>query len=180
MKKTVIYGIVGVVVLAVAAAGAHGALRSRVDSSPLLDGATPRDAIYTIDNSPVALQNGYLSVPVAADQPDTRIVTRYFGNEAEGDLNDDGVPDVGAIITQEPGGSGTFFYAVAAIKTPNGYRGTNAVLLGDRIAPQTLSIENGLLTVNYADRKPDEPMVAKPSVAVSKRLVVHDGKLIEQ
>src|SRR6185503_6016438 len=43
-------------------------------------------------------------------------VVRYFGNEANGDLNGDGVPDRAFLITQEGGGSGTFFYAVGAIQ----------------------------------------------------------------
>lgn len=93
--------------------------------------------------------------------------TKYFGNEAIGDLNADGLPDIGFLITKDNGGSGTFYYAVAGIKNADGYLGTDAVFIGDRIAPQTTEIKNGLLLVNYADRAPNEPFVKAPSIGKS-------------
>ena len=83
------------------------------------------------------------------------------------------------LITQDPGGSGTFYYVVAALRDDKGYTGTNGILLGDRIAPQSTVIQDGLIIVNYADRKADEPMTADPSVGVSKFLKIIDGKLAE-
>jgi len=53
-----------------------------------------------------------------------------------------------------------------------GTAGTNAILLGDRIAPDTTQIANGIVTVNYADRKPTDPMSTPPSIGVSKYLVM--------
>jgi hypothetical protein len=106
-----------------------------------------------------------------------KIVTRYFGNEATGDLNSDGTPDTALLLTQSGGGSGTFYYVVVALKTKDGYMGTNAVLLGDRIAPQTTELRDGTVIVNYADRKPGEAMTTLPSVGVSKYLKVVDGVL---
>ena len=95
-------------------------------------------------------------------------IVRYFGNSATGDLNGDGVPDAAFLVTQEAGGSGTFFYAVGAIRNAAGrFQGTDAVLIGDRIAPQSTEIRDGLLVVNYVDRAPGEPMVAQPSVGKS-------------
>src|SRR3954465_2344053 len=40
-------------------------------------------------------------------------VTRYFGKELKADLNDDGREDFVFVLTQQRGGSGTFFYVVA-------------------------------------------------------------------
>ncbi len=94
--------------------------------------------------------------------------TKYFGNVTKGDLNKDGIVDLAFLITHEPGGSGTFFYLVGAIQTLDGkYRGTEAMLIGDRIAPQTTEFRDGLVLVNYADRKPGEPFTTAPSVAKS-------------
>jgi hypothetical protein len=92
----------------------------------------------------------------------------YFGNEATGDLNGDGISDTAFIFTQSSSGTGTFYYVVVGLKTDKGYKGTNEVFLGDRIAPQTTEIKDGKLIVNYADRKPTDPMTTKPSVGVSK------------
>ena len=100
-------------------------------------------------------------------------VKNYFGNEATGDLNGDGLPDTAFIFTQDGGGSGTFFYVAVHLNTAtNGYKDTNAVFLGDRIAPQTTEIKNGELIVNYADRRPTDPMTTAPSVGVTKYLKV--------
>jgi len=118
---------------------------------------------------------GVEAVPGSA----TKIVTNYFGNEAKGDLNGDGVEDVGFFITQTTGGSGTFYYAVAAVKNGDNYEGTNAIFLGDRIAPQTAEIRNGILIVNYAERRPGDPMTTSPSMGRSKYLEIRSGKLEE-
>jgi hypothetical protein len=93
---------------------------------------------------------------------------RYFGNEAKGDLNSDGIPDRVFLLTQETDGSGTFFYLVGAIQTPaTTYNGTHAVLIGDRIAPQTTEFRDGLVVVDYADRAPGEPFTTPPSIGKS-------------
>jgi hypothetical protein len=89
---------------------------------------------------------------------------RYFGNEVAADLNKDGVDDIAFLITQENGGSGTFFYLVGAIRENGGYRGTQAMLIGDRIAPQTTEFRDGLILINYAERRPGEPFTTPPSV----------------
>ncbi len=133
---------------------------------------------YVLDGKSVTLVSGRAESEAAPGSA-SMIVTQYFGNEASGDLNGDGVPDVAFLLTQSGGGSGTFFYVVAALKTPTGYQGTNAVLLGDRIAPQTTQIENGKIIVNYADRNPGEPMSTRPSIGVSKYLRVENGILTE-
>ena len=91
------------------------------------------------------------------------------------DLNNDGLEDVVFLLTQETGGSGTFFYAVAALNTPAGYVGSDGYLLGDRIAPQTTNVSmnprhKNVIVVNYADRNPGEPMTERPSLGKSAYL----------
>jgi hypothetical protein len=136
-----------------------------------------KDTTYEIEGQTVTLVNGASEAAVAPGSA-SKVVTRYFGNEATGDLNGDGTPDIAFLLTQSRGGSGTFYYVVVALKTVNGYAGTNAVLLGDRIAPQSTLINGSDLIVNFADRKSGEPMTASPSVGVSKTLKVVSGKLV--
>ncbi len=137
-----------------------------------------KDATYTIENWPTTLVDGVSKQPTTPGSASIT-ETRYFGNEATGDLNGDGQSDVVFLLTQNSGGSGTFYYVVAALKTSTGYHGTNAILLGDRIAPQTTEIRNGEIIVNYADRQRTEPMTIQPSVGVSKYLKVSGSELVE-
>lgn len=137
-----------------------------------------RNTTYLIDNTPVTLIQGTAETEAAPGSA-SKIITKYFGNEARGDLNGDGFDDLAFLITRTGGGSGTFFYVVVALNTPDGYRGTNAVFLGDRISPQTSEIRGNELIVNYATRNPDEPMTTSPSVGVSKYFRIENGSLIE-
>lgn len=143
-------------------------------SSPLV--TDYKNTTYTIEGQSVTLVDGYAET-AAAPGAAAMVITKYFGNEATGDLNGDGAPDVAFLITQDPGGTGTFFYVVAAVKTAEGYRGTDAVFLGDRIAPQTTEIREGKLIVNYAERAPGEPMTARPSVGKSLYLKLDPATL---
>lgn len=137
-----------------------------------------KNVTYVIEGQSVTLTGGRAET-VAAPGSASKTATQYFGNETTGDLNNDGMPDVAFLLTQDAGGSGTFYYVVVALKTSDGYQGTNAILLGDRIAPQTTEIREGQLIVNYADRKPDEPMTTQPSVGVSKYLKVEGTLLVD-
>lgn len=87
----------------------------------------------------------------------------YFGNEAVGDLDGDGKDDKVFLIVQKSEGSGTFYYAVAAIQTDKGYKNTNPFLIGDRIAPQSSMITSREIHINYAERRAGEPMTTPPS-----------------
>lgn len=137
-----------------------------------------KNATYLFGSVPVTLINGRAEMPEGHSSV-AKDITTYFGNEAYGDLNGDGRIDVAFVITQTSGGTGTFYYVVAALNTTNGYVGTNAIFLGDRIAPQTTGIKDGEIIINYADRKADEPMVTQPSVGVTKYLKIHGANLIE-
>jgi hypothetical protein len=140
--------------------------------------ASFKDATYKIEGQSIALVNGISEIE-AAPGAASKIITRYFGNDAFGDLNGDSKEDVAFILTQENGGSGTFYYVVAALRTETGYSGTNAIFLGDRIAPLTTEIQKGVIVVNYADRYPNDSFAAQPSVRVSKYFRVADSTLVE-
>lgn len=126
-----------------------------------------KDATYLMSGEPVTLTDGYAETENFMGAASKTIV-RYFGNEARGDLDGDGLEDAVFLLTQDAGGSGTFFYLVGALRTPTGtWNGTHAVLIGDRIAPQSTEFRDGLVIVNYADRAAGEPMTDRPSVGKS-------------
>ena len=191
MKKLLHFVIVGLIASMVAGCGAtpqQTPTSADVQGSPspaatgetleLTEDLSYQNSSFEVEGKTVTLVNGVSEIEAAPGSA-AKTVTRFFGNEAFGDLNGDGKEDVAFLITQEGGGSGTFFYVVAALQSEAGYQGTNASLLGDRIAPQTTQIENGRIVVNYAERKPDEPFTAQPSIGVSKQFQVLDGKLVE-
>jgi heat shock protein HslJ len=112
---------------------------------------------------------------------DSNITTNYFGNEVSGDLNGDGKLDRAFIITEETGGSGTFFYLTALLKSDSKEISAGKIFLGDRIAPQSTNFEDGIITVNFADRKLTDSFVVAPSIGKSLR-VIYDkqvGQIID-
>jgi len=98
---------------------------------------------------------------------------QYFGNEAVGDLNGDGAADTAFLLSRASGTSFSYYVAVK-LKTAAGYYGTNAILLGTNIAPQTTEVQNGELIVNYAERATD----GSASVGVSKYFKMVGNELI--
>ncbi len=152
-----------------------GGCSSNSENQPQGQAALPRteyrNAEYIIEGQRIKLADG-LAESEASPGSASRIITRYFGNELRTDLNGDGREDVVFLLTQQRGGSGTFFYAVAALNTNAGYLGSDGYLLGDRIAPQTTVVSRNprhknVIVVNYGDRGPGEPMTAQPSVGKS-------------
>ncbi len=133
------------------------------------------DGTYIINGQKIILVNGLSEVDVASSS--SKIITRYFGNDIKHDLDENGTEDIIFILTQDTGGSGTFYYVVARLNTANGPKGSDAVLLGDRIAPQSTVVDENetvagtkrqnVIVVNYAVRNPGEPMTTQPSLGKS-------------
>jgi heat shock protein HslJ len=97
-----------------------------------------------------------------------------FGEPVLGDLDADGDEDQALYVVEQPGGSGSFYYAVLAINNNQEYKLTEKMFLGDRIAPQNIQIVDGRAVYNFADRKAGEPMSTPASVA--KSVWVHYDK----
>ncbi len=146
--------------------------------NPVVLGKDYKNTTYQIDGQKITLIDGSANF-IAGDDSAPRASIKYFGNQIEGDFNNDGRMDAAFLLTQNNGGSGTFYYVVAALNTTKGWQGTNGIFLGDRIAPQTTEFRDGSIIVNYADRKSGEPMTAPTSVGISKYLKVENGMLIE-
>jgi len=179
MSKKIILVIVLIVVIAGAGYGIFR-LQERTEQPQGAQTFTldPKNCTYTIDGKNITLVNGYSEQEIVPGSA-SKIITQYFGNEVTGDFNDDGISDKAFLITQDAGGSGTFYYVAVALGDEGKCAGTNAILLGDRIAPQTTEYRDGKIIVNYAERKPNEPMTARPSVGVSKYLEISGDQLVE-
>jgi len=151
-------------------------LRSYLSSS---DGSDPRNNTYTITGEEFRLVDGKFEKQIVPGSA-SKIVVEVFDDMTRGDINNDGLDDAVVILRQETGGSGTFYYVAIAMNSINGYSGTSAIFIGDRIAPQTTEIRDGKIIVNYADRKPWESFSERPSVGKSKYLSYKNGILAEE
>lgn len=136
----------------------------------------PLNATYWIDGSAVRLIDGRAET-AAAPGSVTKVRTHVSGQPVYGDMNGDGKKEAALLLVHDPGGSGTFYYAAAALNFRNRYHGTNGVLLGDRIIPSDIRIHNGVLVIQYADRRPEEPMSAEATVVKSAALILEDNRL---
>ncbi len=136
-----------------------------------------KNCAYIIEGKKITLKDGYSEEEIAPGSA-SKLITQYLGNEAPGDFNKDGLGDIAFILAQDPGGSGAFYYIAVALGDVKGYQGTNAVLLGDRIALQNTEIQEGKIIVNYADRKIDEAMTVSPSIGISRQFAL-EGKTLK-
>ena len=163
--------LIGVVVLIVILVGGFYALNAYIyEQKQAVAVSDYKNVEFSIGGERIQLEEG-VAEKESAPGSASKIVTHYFGNVVMQDLNNDGREDAVFLVTQETGGSGTFFYVVAALNTERGYVGSEALLLGDRIAPQTTEKGPlGSVIVNYADRKPGEDFSVQPSLGKSIRL----------
>ncbi|MFA5853778.1 MAG: hypothetical protein WC866_01690 [Patescibacteria group bacterium] len=166
--------------------GAGGAAGTQLEGTPPVND-TPdakimapqraEDAVYVIDGKPVTLRDGKAQIFLNPGMASSETV-RIFGTPVRTDLDGDSDADAAVLLEQDKSGSGRFYYVAAAIAEDGYVQGTNAILLGDRIAPQTLETQGGLILANFAVRKPGEPMTTQPSVGVTERFRIENGELV--
>jgi hypothetical protein len=119
MNRHIVYGTVGILVLIGAWWVLDGDLRKDQPPQQETSARDYMNAAYIVDGRPITLTNGVSAIEAAPGSAST-IVTRYFGNELRKDVDGDGREDIVFLLTQATGGSGTFFYVVAALQTPAG------------------------------------------------------------
>lgn len=130
------------------------------------------NATFQFDEGAATLKNG----KTESDGGEISLLDKV----AYGDLNKDDKQDSAVLLASSGGGSGVFIYAAAYVSGPVNYKGTNAVFLGDRIAPQSVSITSGTVTVTYLDRRPDEPFAAEPTIRTTRQFIFQNGELVEK
>lgn len=126
----------------------------------------PFNITYVIGGETFSLTNGKAEKEYL---PNSIVQNRLsiFGAPVFGDLDGDGDLDAAVLLENDPGGSGTFYYAALAINNDGVFKATETMFLGDRISPQTVEIHEGRAVYNIVERLPDEPMSAQPSVGKS-------------
>ncbi len=134
----------------------------------------PSSATFMIEDESVTLSDGHNISKISAAE------TNLLEKIAYGDLNSDSKDDAGVFLSNSGGGSGTFIYLAAYVSGPVNYKSTPTIFLGDRISPQSISIQNGVLTVKYLDRRDDEPFAAEPTIPITRTFRLNNGELQER
>ena len=139
----------------------------------------PSNATFIFDDGPVTFSSGKNEKPIA---PGSAFIeeTIILDKLAYGDLNADGKQDTAMLLARYGAGSGTFIYVAVFISGPVTYKGSNTIFIGDRIIPQSISIDGDIVVVNYLDRKSSEALAAEPTIKTSKQLVYKSGKFLEK
>ncbi len=140
-----------------------------VVSDPLAR-ADPKNISYNVAGESITLVDGKYERAITPETQARKTIS-IFGEPTTGDVDADGDLDAAMYLTHNEGGSGTFYYLVLAINTNGVYTGTNAMLLGDRIAPQNIDFVEGRFVANYSERNAGEPFTTPPSRG--KSLWVH-------
>ena len=131
--------------------------------------SSPLNTTYLIEGEEFTLIDGLAEKEISKGSA-TKNSVSVFGEPAFGDIDGDGDDDAVLLLVNNSGGSGMFYYAAIAANIDGKYQGTDTIFLGDRIAPQNFSIDDGRAKINYAERKPGEAMIAQPSVGKSLHL----------
>lgn len=145
------------------------------DSGPAQPAIDYKDAIYRIGESDVTLLGGQHSQPAASDSS-AQEVTRVIEPPEHGAGSLGGRPAVAVFLSQEGGGSGTFYYAAVVFADGRG----KTFQIGDRIQPIKIAINGDDLAVTYLDRKPDEPMAVPPTVPRDRHFAYLNDQLVER
>lgn len=142
-------------------------------ATPLVD---PRNATVALDDGNVTLSDGASAVPAAPGSA-TQILTDLTVRQSYARLDGDSVADAAIVVTQQPGGSGTFAYLSVIASGTTG--AAPAVFLGDRVTVERVAAAHGEVSVSYLDRAPGVPFAAAPTVPVTRRFKLEAGALVE-
>ena len=182
MKRLVIIIVVIVAVALAYAVSGHFSTSKTATPAKTENGAfrpDPSNATFIFEDGSVTLSSGQNEKPIT---PDGVLVeeTVLLDKFAYGDINADDKEDTVLLLARYGGGSGTFVYLAAFVSGPVTYRGSEAIFIGDRIIPQSISISGNVVTVVYLDRRAGEALADESTVLVSRQFMYRAGKFEER
>jgi len=130
---------------------------------------------YT-QNGFAKLENGQYQEEAAPGSA-TKIIVKLTEYIVLGDLNSDKKEDAAVILVSDPGGSGTFYDLSVVINKEGTLKNIDTIFLGDRIKIKTISIDLGIITVNYLDREQDQAMADEPTIDTTQKFKVENDRL---
>lgn len=158
-----------------------GKLNSTTTETPSTTTSRPdaSNATFIFDDGLITLKKGLNEQEIA---PNSAVVqeTTLTDTTEYGDINGDKKDDAIVVLRQTSGGSGVFIYLAAYVSGPVNYKGTNVIFIGDRIEPKSVSIKNSVITLNYLDRKSNEPFSSKPTISITQQFIYKNGELVKK
>lgn len=137
---------------------------SQAEQSSAQAPADPANAGYYIDGIVYTLVNGELEQAIE----DSTTVNKFklLDFKAVGDINKDGTDDVAVVLTNDAGGSGTFYY-LAIFTSGSSPVIENTSYLGDRIVVKDITFTNNQFQVKYLDRDSEADMASDPTIEIT-------------
>lgn len=136
------------------------------------------NASYPYGDFTITLVDGQYQQKPSPDSATFIVNVSLTGPIAYGDLDGDGVEDAALVLTDEPGGSGTFVSLAAARNADGEAEGLATTPLGDRVQVEALAIADGIITVNLVTHGPSDPMCC-PTQAATWRYRLEGETLVQ-
>ena len=119
----------------------------------------------------------YFRTPSAPGESPEIYSTRLMSDLFYGDMNFDGLIDVGAILSTQNGGTGHFFELALVLNQNGSPYNIATVSLGDRVVVQTGEVQDGVLTVTMLVQGPNDPLCC-PSQYETRRFRLDGTRLV--
>jgi hypothetical protein len=130
---------------------------------------------YVLDDRDVSLHNG---VYKSFDGQQTSTIAEQVISASR--------MKAAAVVIDQPGGSGSFYYLIGAMKKGGNDIYSQPISLGDRIKIVSVVVQdaqdhdNGEIVVDYLDHAADSSMAAEPTIQIIKKFAFEEnGNLVE-
>ncbi len=97
---------------------------------------------------------------------------------ARGDLNNDGVDEVAALVAENYGGSGVFVFLAVYKDVDGAFKFQTSILLDDRAQPNKLSIEGGEIYLDATIHATNDPMCC-PTLQTTRHYVLTQNNQLD-
>ncbi len=135
------------------------------------------EATYEVEGLPLAMEDGQ-NLYRQSDTDQSAILTYLDRIPVRGKLSGD--KDGAAVtLTQLPGNGCVYTYVAAALPEGRGVKGTNAVLLGDRITILDVTIAEEIIWVSMLTHKEGDLPENPPEVPETRQFFYRDGQLVQ-
>lgn len=139
---------------------------------------SPFDATYRIEGEEVTLAAGRAE-RVAAPGSAATIVTELQGEPVPLYRRDERYAEYAVLLRESTAGTGGFYYLALALEGSDGFLGSEATYLGDRIEDIKVQPWGELMQVSYQTRATNTSFASPPDLSVTRYFYVLGASLLE-